>query len=315
MVNSAQAQRVRLITHAGEAHRDDLLATALLLAAYPGHIIEVLRVRSMPADLAPEDFVVDIGGCAGGRRLDHHQLPAAPPRCSISLVLQLFGLYEQARQFWPWLEFAERMDVLGPTKTAAWLGLSYGPEALAKVVSPVEQVLLRAFSRVERMTPTDWLWQALEQVGAGLLEDLRLKAARLRWLQQHAVIYREQEQPLGILVLDQDLRQEPQLALNEFRAQFAPGAAFAVVPDSRSDGWAIYRFAEDPRFDFSRCAKHPAVAYAHTGGFLLKTHPLTRAQLDPLNGTLAELLALARVPSPAATGADTTAVSPASVHQ
>ena len=61
-----------IATHSGAFHADDVFGVAVLAAVFPDHCL----VRSRrPEDLAPADFVVDVGGVwdpARGR-FDHHQ--------------------------------------------------------------------------------------------------------------------------------------------------------------------------------------------------------------------------------------------------
>jgi uncharacterized UPF0160 family protein len=61
-----------IATHSGSFHADDVFGVAVLAALFPDH--RIVRSRD-PADIAPADFVVDVGGIwdpAGGR-FDHHQ--------------------------------------------------------------------------------------------------------------------------------------------------------------------------------------------------------------------------------------------------
>ncbi len=73
-------------------------------------------VRKEPESAELEDSavcVVDVGHehDPAKRNFDHHQFPKDhPPTCSVSLVLQDLGLYEDALQFCDWLEPAEWFD-------------------------------------------------------------------------------------------------------------------------------------------------------------------------------------------------------------
>ena len=114
----------RIVTHPGGAHKDDLLATCVLIAIH-GCAIE--RREPTPEDLAdPEVGVVDIGETHDPalNNFDHHHFPREhAPSCSLSLVLQSLGVYEDAVKFCDWLEPAEWFDSRGPNRTAEWLGV------------------------------------------------------------------------------------------------------------------------------------------------------------------------------------------------
>ena len=123
-----------------------------------------------PADLAdPATAVVDVGGRhepALGN-FDHHQLPKdVPPTCSLSLVLQHLGLYDDARQFCDWLEPAEWFDCRGLITTAKWLGAT--PATFSRLTSPVDITLLRRFALATRLEPDQPLWEVMRMVGEDL---------------------------------------------------------------------------------------------------------------------------------------------------
>jgi uncharacterized UPF0160 family protein len=61
-----------IATHSGTFHADDVFGVAVLAALFPQH--RIVRSRK-PEDIAPADFVVDVGGVwdAARGRFDHHQ--------------------------------------------------------------------------------------------------------------------------------------------------------------------------------------------------------------------------------------------------
>ena len=115
-----------LVTHPGSAHKDELLACALLIAAQP---VRIYRRSPSKEEIAACDIaVVDVGHTYQPEFLnfDHHQFDReADPLCSVSLVLKYLGLYHAAQRFCKWLPLTERLDCLGPQATADWLGLNF----------------------------------------------------------------------------------------------------------------------------------------------------------------------------------------------
>ncbi|MEM6602347.1 MAG: MYG1 family protein, partial [Verrucomicrobiota bacterium] len=114
----------QIITHPGSAHKDDFLACCLLIARFP---VTIQRREPGEQDLAdPATAVVDIGLRHQPElaNFDHHQFPRDHvPTCSLSLVLQYFDLYGDARRFCEWLEPAEWFDCRGAVDTAHYLGV------------------------------------------------------------------------------------------------------------------------------------------------------------------------------------------------
>ena len=140
-----------ILTHPGGAHKDEFLACCVLLAECPAPIV---RREPSPADLAdPSVAVIDVGHSHDPalNNFDHHQLPRDHvPTCSLSIVLQHLGLYEDARQFCEWLEPAEWFDCRGPMDTARWLGVERN--VIGKLNSPIDGTLLRRFASSSQLS-------------------------------------------------------------------------------------------------------------------------------------------------------------------
>ena len=85
-------QKIRIITHNGSFHADELLAIATLDLFLGGASYEVIRTRD-EALFATGDYVVDVGGeyDASTNRFDHHQVGGAGVR-SNGIPYSSFGL-------------------------------------------------------------------------------------------------------------------------------------------------------------------------------------------------------------------------------
>ena len=55
-----------------------------------------------------------------------------------------------------------------------------------------------------------------------------------------------------------------------------------VYPDRRGAGFALNRYRDNPRLDFTRVASHPAIRFAHARGFVAKTSLTAPADLKAL---------------------------------
>lgn len=281
-----------LITHPGGAHKDEFLACCLLLAENEAPIV---RREPTPDDLAdPATAVVDVGGCHEPElgNFDHHQFPADhPPVCSLSLVLQHLGMYDDARAFCDWLEAAEWFDTRGPIDTARWLGASR--ETLAKLQSPVDITLLRRFAFEKSVQPGEPLWQVMQWIGSDLLAYLRGMRERLDFVAAHAVTWRADPAAVADDVLfmprTEPMPQEPSAGLPRHIATLDGGAAITamIYPDRRGPGYALARHEDHPAYDFTRIANCDDVHFAHARGFVAKTTATSPERLR-------ELLMLAR---------------------
>ncbi len=265
-----------ILTHPGSAHKDEFLACSVLLALHPSPIV---RREPAPHDLAnPSVCVVDVGHAhqPALHNFDHHQLPReSPPTCSLSLVLQHLGLYEDARQFCEWLEPAEWFDCRGPETTAKWLEVPR--ETLTKLNSPIDVTLLRRFSLAERLEPGSPLWEVMRMIGSDLLDYVQSLRTRLDFIADHAQIWdlRLGKDLVQVVFLPrtEPLPDDPSMGLERFveTRGLAARVVGLVYPDRRSTGYGLSRFRDNPRLDFTRIAGVPKVHFAHARGFVAKT--------------------------------------------
>lgn len=273
-----------LLTHPGSAHKDEFLACSVLLALHP---VPILRREPTPGDLADASIaVIDVGHShdPAFNNFDHHQLPKDhPPTCSLSLVLQHLGLYEDARQFCDWLEPAEWFDCRGPITTAKWLGVP--AEVLPKLNSPIDLTLLRRFALASSVEPQSPIWCVMQMIGQDLLAYLKSMRSRLDFIAQQAKIWdlTVGGAPAKILFLPrtESLPEDSSMGIDTYLeiSGLATEVIGTVSPDRRSTGYGLSRFRDNPRLDFTQIAGEPDVHFAHARGFVAKT---TAAEIDRL---------------------------------
>lgn len=87
-----QEKKIRIITHSGTFHADELLAVAALELYFAGKPYEVIRTRN-PEIITTGDFVVDVGAIydPATNRFDHHQHGGAGEREN-GIPYSAFGL-------------------------------------------------------------------------------------------------------------------------------------------------------------------------------------------------------------------------------
>lgn len=277
----------KIITHPGGAHKDEFLACSILLALHP---VPILRQEPEVSDLAdPSTCVVDVGHEHAPERhnFDHHQFPKEhPPTCSLSLVLQHLGLYEDALRFCEWLEPAEWFDCRGPVATAKWMGVER--DALNKLNSPIDVTLLRRFALTETLKAGDPIWELMRMIGMDLIEYLRSLRERLQFIDAHSEIW---EIPAGTATFKvlhmprtDPLPEEPSLGLGRYiESRGLRGEVVAMIyPDRRGAGYGLSRFNDDPRLDFTQVENEADVHFAHQRGFVAKTSATTPDRLKIL---------------------------------
>lgn len=273
----------RILTHPGSAHKDEFLACCVLLARHP---VPIVRREPTQADLdSLETVVVDVGGEHSPARLnfDHHQFPAdAPPLCAISLVLQYFDLYEDAREFCDWLEPTERFDTRGPIETAAWLGLDR--KVLFRLSSPIDGTLLRRFSSQQELKPGEPIWEIMRYVGEDLLEYLNSLRERLNFIEKNAFLWKFENHQIIFLPRTENQPNDPGASLARYIDTLpeAPTIIGTVYPDRRGNGFGLSRHNDSSLLDFTRIADQPDVHFAHARGFVAKTSATSQERLREL---------------------------------
>lgn len=268
-----------IFTHSGSAHRDELVACAVILAKEHGSSLrwQIRRVAAFdPADATDFDYVVDIGGVYDPQalRFDHHQDPALPS--SASLVMRHFGILDAAYEWYPWVEFMDIVDVNGPGAAAGWLDTRIS--TLARLHSPVELAVLHEFEKAALVEPGSFLYDMLLLLGRDIVDGLSARVDRMKLLEHRAVVEWHDGHPLCIYFLD-DVP-NPELALRMFRIRQARNALVGVTVDLRGPGWCMFRFDDRSGVDFRRVACDPDVAFVHATGFLATTK--TRCPTDTL---------------------------------
>jgi len=276
-----------ILTHPGGAHKDEFLACAVLLTE---SAVPVVRREPTAADLEnPAVAVVDVGDQHEPERnnFDHHQFSRDHnPTCALSLVLQHFGLYEDAREFCDWLETAEWFDCRGPVDTAQWLGTDR--ETLAKLNSPIDVTVLRRFATQNEHTPGEPIWELMRMIGEDLVGYIRELRERLDFIGRHAEIWSiphgETEFKALYMPRTDPLPEEPSAGLGRYvERQGLENEVLALIyPDRRGQGYGLRRYNDDPHLDFTRLEAEADVHFAHARGFIAKTSATTVERLQAL---------------------------------
>ncbi|CAN5526982.1 hypothetical protein BH09VER1_BH09VER1_22720 [soil metagenome] len=274
-----------ILTHPGGAHKDEFIACSVLLALHP---VPIVRREPTGDELSDASVcVVDVGHEHSSElsNFDHHQFPKDhPPTCSLSLVLQHLGIYEDARAFCDWLEPAEWFDCRGPKDTAKWLGVTR--DALDKLISPIDVTLLRRFAQARRLEPGEPLWEVMRMVGSDLLDYVKSLRERLDFLAANTVVWELEASggPLRVLFLPrtEPLPEDASSGMDRYAESLGIEIAGLIYPDRRGTGYGLSRYNDDARLDFTRISTEADVHFAHARGFVAKTSASDVSRLKTL---------------------------------
>jgi len=260
------AKVTKVVTHAGEAHRDDFLACAIFLAvlkrtgANCPAVTRVVKVTQQDLD-DPTVAVIDVGGRHDPENMnfDHHQLERdADATCALKQVLEYLGLWEFANRIFTWLSVSVVLDAKGPMTAARMLGTSQG--VLFSMVSPLEGILLDQF-RLGQLNEV-----TLAAFGEALIRDYGDIESDYALLQLRAKVI-DVNGVKAMLFLDE--KKIMHTASSLYRQD--KGFDVTVVKDDRGDGWTLYRYDDHKAVDFLRVRTDGEVTFSHPAGFIAKT--------------------------------------------
>ena len=277
----------KIITHPGSAHKDEFLACALLIAE---NKVSIIRREPTAEDLTdPKVAVVDVGGEHTPENLnfDHHQLPRSETStCALSLVLQYFNLYEDAREFCPWLEIVEWFDCRGLGGTAQSLGIDR--EILSRLNSPIDIILLRRFANQNEHKPGEPIWEVMRMLGQDLIEYLRSYRKRIDFIEAHAEVWTFDfaDKPFKALFMPrtEPLPEDASAGLHNhvLKLGLEDEVLALIYPDNRGSGYGLRRFKDAQQFDFTRLEHEHDIHFAHVHGFIAKTSSTEQQRLREL---------------------------------
>ena len=277
----------KIITHPGGAHKDEFLACAILLAE---HDIPVLRQDPTEEDLSnPSIAVIDVGlrHEPDLNNFDHHQFARdAKPTCSLSLVLDHYGIYEDALSFCPWLEVAEWFDCRGPKDTSEWLGVDR--ETVGKLNSPLDITILQAFAKSAQHLSGEPIWELMKMIGGELLQYIRNLRFRIEEVAKVAEVWEinDEKDFFKVMIVRREQNQIEEVSgamgwhIKELGME--EEVVVMVYPDSRGEGYGMKRFNDRPEMDFSKIANEERVRFAHARGFIAKVEPVEIGELKQL---------------------------------
>ena len=190
------------------------------------------------------------------------------------------NLYTDAKRFCDWLEPTEWFDCRGPVKTADWLGVDR--EVLNKLNSPIDVTVLRRFAYSEFLGPRDIVWELMKMIGEDLLNYIKSLKERLTYLMKTCEIWEmEGNEKIVVLPKTANMPSEPSLGMGRFveMKEIAHEVIALVYPDRRGNGYALTRYNDCSRLDFSRLEPETDVLFCHTQGFLAKTSATSNTRI------------------------------------
>jgi hypothetical protein len=185
------------------------------------------------------------------------------------MLVEYLGM-ATAFSYQKWYEPTHIMDSKGPFALSRELGLERFPFEL---MSPVEEVLLELFEAEEGF-PVEingfpvghFLAVAMYCVGGRIFDNAYSYMMRLTEIEDTATV--KNVGSVNVVVL----QSSDTTGLQDWRDRYPIEIGVSVIHDDRGEGWALYRFNDNPWVDFTRLIGDERVLFAHAGGFIAKTY-------------------------------------------
>jgi hypothetical protein len=294
---------MKVITHSGGAHADDIMAIALLSVHFEVDPIAMDIVRVSDCDpealrkaefdrlvacdpCAPLDFyVLDVGKRHEPSLgfFDHHQFAAdAPADCAFSLLARHLGYSDKD---FPWMKKMAFLDSKGPyAYFREKVGRKHQSQQELKDLLGDGDSVFEYIPRVANLVP-DSMTQFRKAVGMAVdwlsleVDWIRKRAQNVEFaranmkvidLGSFKMVYFNQKETKGTLELCDEL------------AAGDPAVIMTGKLDERGAGFSAMRLADNARVDFSKREGEPGCVFAHKNGFVLKWKADWDGYLDAL---------------------------------
>lgn len=245
----------KIITHNGQAHFDEFLSIALILAIHEDTHFYIERREPSQFELDdPNTWVIDIGDRYEPhlKNFDHHQnleLPAS--FVQVATYLELKDVLQNCS----WWHFKDVVDRRGGFKVAKDLGL----ESLDPLNSPFEKFFLGLFS----VSPIS-VYQTMKVFGRKLIDDgYRLREQIAFWQNCEQIPIKDKKVIIG--------HTAETGGSTQFCDTLAEPPIVRVNYDGRGEGWSLSTINDADGVDFSKLNNHEHIKFAHKNGFIAKT--------------------------------------------
>ena len=296
---------MKIITHGGNAHLDDIMACALVLVnrtwsyqekhgettiekALNKAFEDVVIERRDPTDeeLAnPHILVLDVGGHYRPELndFDHHQFPKGTKESAMSLYAASVGLpngafdgiakYEPDSEKYPVDSLASFLEEAFPWFRTRVAVDACGPFATAKE-NNVEWSVVEKFLGPLEDVVLKMFENAKPEARVDVVKPLAEMILCKHQAWEHVATTVKYEHPRwadGEFTIADFTEANPEdvEACFDMFTYYVNGVA--VFHDNRGEGLTLLRLRDDPRIDFTRVKNDPEVAFCHNGGFIVKT--------------------------------------------
>lgn len=300
----------KIVTHAGQAHADDLMAVALIMLKEGWKFtdcgckscngVEVVRVNDCKAaDFPDAKFIVDIGKEHDSKMgwFDHHQFPKdSPPACAFTLVAAYYGI-DRSKMYW--IDRLELLDSKGPY---VWFRHHYGrrPKNQKELNDALGSIdVFSWFTRIAnrgRDNPA-----AFQEAIVLAMNWLKME---LEYHERRPENYAFAKSSLEMIPVGDFkmafFRQKAMRGINDVLddVSFDPACIVTGKLDDRGNGFSATKLNDDPRVNFLPRKGEKGCIFAHENGFCLKWEDNWEGFLSAVQRSIQTETIVMRSPAP-----------------
>jgi len=258
-----------IVVHPGGVHLDEIIAVGLICRERG--VLPVERRKPTEEELAdPEVWVVDVGEQhnASLRNFDHHQFAKdAEPECAMSLVARHLGVHDLLSTR-PWYPAQVTIDSKGASALAKKLEMD--TILREELASPMDLAIRQIWGSGGE-GPVD---EAVVRMASSTADALIVEAEAFKAVEE-CRRYTRVQRIGGVPVLLHNTIAADAVSNHlkaEWEQEHGETIAASISHDPREPfGWALYRYHDDPRIDFSLLEGDPRFEFVHKVGFMAKT--------------------------------------------
>lgn len=276
---------MKIITHNGKAHLDDLMACAIAIShlrIWDDSTEEVTIERRDPTGEELDDrevVVLDVGDRyePTNSNFDHHQLPRGSRDSAMTLLAANLGVpnglgldeynpgdeefpLDSMASFlenvFPWFRRRAELDSCGPFATAKSAGVEW--KVVESFLGPFEDLVLAEFEK-DPVSVASKLADMITRKWRAFSKVLAARKVDYPWWAD------------GDFAIADFTAADPAEAEEVSDALTERINGVAIFHDNRGNGLTLLRLHDDPRIDFTKVKDDPEVAFCHNGGFIVKT--------------------------------------------
>lgn len=255
------------ITHNGRAHKDDFLASCILIAKFP-EIVIYRQEAPTEAQLAdPSIFVFDFGKRLEPelKNFDHHQLNGGEV-CAFTLILEHFGMRDYKAL--PWIKYVEIEDHCGIQAQIDFLGKGTRGDIKSVLASPIDSYLINLFSHYSMIEAGMPLYDTMRGIGATIINQYESYYDVLEEIKQKCHVYRLDD---DINILDCRQLTSEQIHGSQAVHDFNKENKIDIVLNNNVRGGGDLRLVRlnHSKFDFNLVKDMSGIGFVHQSGFLV----------------------------------------------